>query len=216
MFPCPQCGRDAPVVYRGVVAHCTACGAVRAPLSGPSVNLAGKPSRLGGVVASVLGWVVLVVGVSTALGIALLFAAFGATGAGVALALPVAIVSLVFGVLLVRRGGSLSRSGVEAERVTRNQALLALVAHRGAVTAIEAGKALGVTAAEADAMLTDLAKRDSDRVALDVDDQGVVRYRLTRFPDDARVRVEGTESLEARDAEEPAIRAGEPKKEAGA
>lgn len=218
MFPCPQCGRDAPVIYRGVVPHCTACGAVRPPLSSPSVNLAGKPSRVGGIVASVFGWVVLVVGLSMALGIALLFAAFGATMAGVALGLPLAIVSLVLGVVLIRRGGSLSRSGAEAERVTREQALLALVAHRGSVTAVDAAQAFGVSAGEADAMLTDLAKRDPDRLALDVDDQGVVRYRLARVSDDdARLRVEGAGSWQAGEAEAAEVpAAAQPKKEAGA
>jgi hypothetical protein len=184
-------------VYRGVVPQCTACGALRPPLANPSINLAGKPSRFGGILASVVGWLVLLVGGSIALGIALLFAAFGATMAGIAIALPVAIVSLVIGVVLVRRGGSLSRSGIEAERATREQALLAVVAHRGSVTAAEAAHALGVSVAEADAALTDMAKRDPDRVSVDVDDQGEVRYRIARIPGESRVRVEGTDGWPA-------------------
>jgi hypothetical protein len=36
---------------------------------------------------------------------------------------------------------------------------------------------LGLGVADADAMLTALAKRDPDRMAVDVDDQGVVWYR---------------------------------------
>jgi hypothetical protein len=200
MYLCPQCGRDAPIVYRGVIPQCTACGAVRPPLSNPSINLTGKPSRIGGIVASVFGWLVLLVGGSVAVGLALLFAAFGATLAGLAIALPVAVVSLVIGVVLVRRGGSLNRAGIEAERTTREQALLAVVAHRGSVTATEAAHALGVTLAEADAALTDLAKRDPDRVSVDVDDQGVVRYRITHIAADARVRVEAGEGWRAEGA----------------
>jgi hypothetical protein len=223
MFPCPQCGRDAPIVYRGVVPHCTACGAVRPPLSNPSVNLAGKPSRVGGIVASVVGWIVLVLGGSMALGIELLFAAFGAALLGAAFALPVAIVSLVFGIVLVRRGGSLSRSGLAEERATREQALLELVAHRGSVTAAEAAQTLGVTVAQADAMLTDFAKRDPDRLAVDVDDQGVVRYRVARVGGDVQVRVDDArgwpldESQAEAEAHESAVPATQAKKkEAGA
>jgi hypothetical protein len=184
------------------------------------VNLAGKPSRVGGIVASVVGWVVLVVGGSVALGIELLFAAFGAALLGAAFALPVAIVSLVFGIVLVRRGGSLSRSGLAEERATREQALLELVAHRGSVTAAEAAQTLGVTVAQADAMLTDFAKRDPDRLAVDVDDQGVVRYRVARVGGDVHVRVNeaGGWPVDAGQdaADEAAAPAAHPKKEAGA
>jgi hypothetical protein len=222
MVPCPQCGRDAPIVYRGIVPQCTACGAVRPPLSNPSVNLAGKPSRLGGIVASVIGWVVLVLGGSIALGIELLFAAFDATLLGAAFALPVAIVSLVLGIVLVRRGGSLRRSGLAEERATREQALIELVAHRGSVTAADAAQALGVSVAEADARLTDFAKRDPDRLAVDVDDQGVVRYRVARVGADVRTRVDDAagwpldEAESAGEQPEAAAPGAPPKKEAGA
>jgi hypothetical protein len=187
---CPRCGRDAPIVYRGVVPYCTACGALRAPLSGPSVNLAGKPSQVGGAVARVLGWLVLLFGAAIALGLGLLLYALAGPAAGLAIALPVALVALVLGVALVRSGGSLRRSGADRERSTREQALLALAAHRGAITAAEAAQVLGVGIAEADALLTDLAKRDPDRVAVDVDDQGVVWYRVGGVWGGAHVRVE--------------------------
>jgi hypothetical protein len=215
---CPHCGRDAPIVYRGVVPVCTACGGLRPPLSSPSVNLAGKPSRVGGVVASVAGWLVLLLGGSFALGIGLLFAAFEAVAFGLAIAAPVALVSLILGVVLVRRGGALRRAGALTERSTREQALLALAAHRGTVTAVDAAHALGTSVAEADAMLTDLAKRDPDRVAVDVDDDGVVRYRLTHVGAVAGVRVGETARVRVGpfgDEEEfaPAL---EEEKEAGA
>jgi hypothetical protein len=191
---------------------------MRPPLSSPSVNLAGKPSRVGGVVASVFGWLVLVFGGSTAIGVALLFAAFDLALAGLAVALPIAIVSLAIGIVLVRRGGSLNRAGIEAERATREHALLGLAAHRGTVTAVDAATALGVGVAEADAMLTDLAKREPDRVAVDVDDQGVVHYRIANLAGDARVRVQPNDGWrvgEGEDVEAVPESAGA-KKEAGA
>ena len=182
---CPRCGRDAPIVYRGVVPYCTACGALRVPLSGPSVNLAGKPSRVGGTVAGVFGWLVLIVGWSMALGVGLLLSAFHLFAVALVLALPVALVSTIVGGLLVRQGASLNRTGRSIEQATRQQALLALAAHRGSIHAIDAARALGVSVAEADAMLTELAKKDPDHIAVDVEDHGDVAYRYV----DARIRV---------------------------
>lgn len=179
---CPHCGREAPIVYRGVLPYCTACGALRAPLSSPSVNLAGKPSRVGGTFASVLGWLVLAGGGSLALAVFLLFLAFNAAAIGAAIAVPIAVMVLVMGIALVRSGRSLSSSGLEAERSTREQALIAMAAHRGGVTAVDAARALGVGVGEADAMLTALAKGDPDRVSVDVDDQGVLWYRVSSVP----------------------------------
>ena len=219
MSPCPHCGNDAPIVYRGVVPQCTACGHVRPPLSSPSVNLAGKSSRVGGAVASVFGWLVLLVGCSVALGVVLLLSVFHAALAGLAIAAPIAVVSLVLGIVLVRRGASLQLAGIEAERATREQALLALAAHRGSLSAVDAAHALGVSAAQADAMLTELAKREPERLAVDVSDQGVLLYRFVDLGGTSgafapRVRVDepaGPSELEEEAADELTG-----KKEAGA
>jgi hypothetical protein len=194
MTTCPHCHRDAPLVYRGPLAYCTACGGVRTPLSGPSVNLAGKPLQMGGAVTRVVGWVVLLIGLATALGLWLLVGALATAAVAAAFAAPVALVALVAGLVLLRGGRSLRSSGEDTERATREQALLELAAHRGAITAGEAARSLGMDVAEADAMLTAMAKREPDRVAIDIDDQGRVWYRPARaafFPgepiDGARV-----------------------------
>lgn len=206
---CPHCGREAPLVYKGVVPTCTACGALRGPLTGPSVNLAGKPSRVGATFASVLGWLVLTVGGSVSLGLFLLFFAFGATTVGLAISLPMLLLVLVAGIALVRGGSSLGNKAEKLEQSTRDQALLAMAAHKGAVTATDAAQALGIGVAEADALLTSLAKRDPDRVAVDVDDQGVLWYRVspgpgepiprTRVAPDAGVRVSSPVEVDAAD-----------------
>ncbi|HTQ42902.1 MAG TPA: hypothetical protein VMI75_09135 [Polyangiaceae bacterium] len=194
---CPACGREAPIVYKGVVPCCTACGALRAPLSSASVNMAGKPSRVGGTFAVVLGWVVLALGGSTALGVVLLLLALSWPAGALAIGLPIALVTLITGVLLVKSGRSLQASGADAERETRTQALLAMAAQRGAVTAREAAQALSTSVAEADAMLTELAKRDPERVAVDVDDQGVLWYRVAPAPGEPipRMRVEPEQAV---------------------
>jgi hypothetical protein len=175
---CPVCGRDAPIVYRGVVPYCTACGALRAPLATPSINLAGKSKQVGGTVASVAGWLVLLIGLSLELGLALLLAFLFSWTVAFVLALPLALISTVIGVALLRSGRSLRHSGVATERAVRDQAILSMAGHHGPVTATDAARLLNVTIPEADAMLTELAKRDPDRFSVDIDDQGVVWYRL--------------------------------------
>jgi hypothetical protein len=153
---------------------------VRAPLSGEAFNVTGKPSQMGGAVASVAGWLVLLVGLSIALGLGLLFWAFFSVTVGLAISLPFAITALGIGALLLRGGTSLRRSGALAQRETRDRALLNMAAHHGPVTALDAARLLNVTVGAADAMLTELAKRDPDRLAIDVDDHGVIWYRLAR------------------------------------
>jgi hypothetical protein len=186
---CPACGQEAPIVYRGVVPHCTACGALRAPLSSASVNLAGKPSRFGSTFATVFGWIVLLGGGSATLGVVLLALALGWTPVALGLGVPMALFSLIVGVLLVRKGGSLAASADASERGALTQALLSLAAHRGAITARDAAKALGVGVAKADAMLTDLAKKEPERVGVDIDDQGNVWYRVAAAPGEPLPRV---------------------------
>jgi hypothetical protein len=217
---CPFCKRDAPIVYRGAVPHCTACGALRMPLSEPAVNLAGKPAKLGGAVASVFGWLALLVGLSSAFGLGLLLYALTTMTIALAFALPIALVTLVVGFFLVRGGRSMARAGANTERSTQEQALVALAAHRGAVTAAQAANALGVSVAEADALLTELAKRQPDRLTLDIDDQGTVWYRALGAlpPLDPRIRIADAIRVDgphAPPAEPPAAEEADVEDEAG-
>ena len=211
---CPACGREAPIVYRGVIPHCTACGAVRVPLSGPSLNLAGKPSRVGGLLATVAGWGALVVGGVLTLGVVLLLLAFNWSMGALAFGLPLGLLTLAVTYGLVRGGRKLNESASRTERSLHAQAIFSLAAHRGAVTAQEAAQALGVGVADADAMLTELAKREPDRIAVDVDDQGVVWYRVASLAGAPlpRVRVDAAAPGEPLEAEADEAR----KKAAGA
>jgi hypothetical protein len=164
---------------------------------------------VGGAVASVLGALVLLVGLSLALGLGLLLYALVTAAVALAVALPVAFVVLVVGLVLLRSGRLLSRSGTDTARATRDQALIELAAHRGAVTAAEAARALGVPVGEADAMLTGLAKREPERIAVDVDEHGVVWYRPASPPGevfDARLRVAENVRIDERStrSDEPA------------
>jgi hypothetical protein len=86
-------------------------------------------------------------------------------------------VSVGIGGSLVYGGKSLKKSGTSVEKDTRERAIFALAQNRGGVlTAFDVGAALGMSAADADAMLTDYAKTDSDRVRLEVDDAGAITY----------------------------------------
>ncbi|MDP9037037.1 MAG: hypothetical protein M3O50_19745, partial [Myxococcota bacterium] len=142
--------------------------------------------------ARLAGWLVLLVGMAVALGLGVLVLALATVTAALAFALPVALVALVAGAALLQSGRLLTRTGVTTARTTHDQALFELAAHRGPVTAGEAARALGISTAVADAILTDLAKREPDRVVLDVSDEGVVRFRALDAPEapaDVHVRV---------------------------
>jgi len=155
---------------------------------------------------------VLIFGGCTALGVSLLMIGLGWTMGAAVFGLPIALLSLLIGVFLVRSGSSLAKSATRTENDTLRQALLAMASHRGAVTARDAAQALGIGVADADAMLTALAKSDPDRVAVDVDDQGNVWYRVAAAPGEllphVRVgdgpRVAEPDPAEVLDAEEEA------------
>lgn len=175
---CPHCRTPAPIVYRGVMAYCAGCGRPRPPLTAASVNLAGQPSKVGGSVAKVFGWLTLAGGLMLALLVAALFQAlFPAGFVGWAFGGVIAVVALAVGLSLVVGGKSLSKSGVATERATRTQAIFALAANRGGMlTALDVARALGIPHPAADQLLTDLAKEDADRVKLEVDDHGGLFY----------------------------------------
>ena len=198
---CPKCRRDAPLVYRGVMAYCAACGAPRLPLSGASVAHAGQTSKLGGTVARVAGWTVLGAGLSIALLLgAIAHALFPAGFVGLALGLPIAVIALVIGLVLLRGGKSLRGTGESVERSTRAQAVHALAANRGgSLTSLDVAQALSIPFEEADALLTSMAKEQMDHVSVEIDASGGLYYRFAGSDgagdggsgqDAARVRVD--------------------------
>lgn len=188
---CPHCGQNAPIVYQGVAAFCSACGKPRPPLIAPSVSFAGKPSKVGGTVAGVVGWIVLAFGLSTALGVGLLLGSLASVGVGLAFGLPIGIFFSVLATVLLLSGRKLRQSGADKLRETRRQAVFALAANRrGAVTAHDAARALGIPPAEADAFLTDLAKSTPEEVTVEIDDKGGIYYAFPRLLPLGRQRVE--------------------------
>lgn len=201
---------------RGLKAVCTVCGAERLPTSVP-VNVAGKPSRVGGTVASAAGVTVLLVGLFLALLVgALLQAIFPAGIVGWVVALPIAFFALAIGIGLLFGGRSLKKSGDEASLDAKERAVFAIARSKdGLVTAADVAPRLGVSTSEADAFLTALAKRGDGKVSLEVEDDGRLVYVFrdvaparvrARFAtsDADRLRIEtsqGTESEAAADEE---------------
>jgi hypothetical protein len=193
---CPACRKDAPIVYRGVMGYCTACGAVRGPLVAPSVNLAGQPSKVGGSVARVFGWIVLLGGLAASglLGAGCQAVIGGYTG--LLVGVPLAVLSAILGVSLLFGGKKLTKAGTDKQRETREKAIWALAENQqGVVSAMDVSRALDIPLQEADAVLTDMAKTSPDALAVDLDEHGMVYYRFTKFAPLPRVRIDGTPNV---------------------
>ncbi len=188
---CPHCRQDAPLRYSGVAAFCSACGRPRPPLIARSVSHAGKPAQVGGTVAGVFGWIVLAVGLAASIGIGLVLSLIHTTF-GLAVGIPIAVLSIAVSLALLFSGKKLRQSGEAREKETRRKAVFGLARNRGGViTANDAAAALDIPPADADAFLTDLAKTIPEEVTLELDDRGGIYYQFPRLiPEARRARIE--------------------------
>ncbi len=180
--PCASCGQYAPIVLRGVEAFCTVCGAQRTPFASSILNLTGKPARIGGLTAQVFGWVVLVAGLFLALTIGLVVQAlaslfFPTTWLGLAIGIPIALLSIGVALLGIVGGKKLGRAGELSLRKAQVETIHSLARHRrGVVKVSDAAHALGLDEARADAILVTLAKDPSENVSIDIGDDGSISY----------------------------------------
>lgn len=165
-------------MLRGIDARCTACGAQRIPFTAKALNLAGKGSRIGGAAARFFGWAMVIGGISLATFIALVVQSLWPAGyLGYAFAIPTLIVSLAVGIFLLVSGRRLGQYGEQKEKSTQLEAIRSMAAHRGGViTAREVAETLSLPVAQADFMLTELAKDPDGNVSLDLDDDGRIYY----------------------------------------
>jgi hypothetical protein len=181
----------------------------------PSVSYAGKPSKVGGTVAGVMGWVVLVIGTSLTIGLGLLLSMLSTT-LGLAFGIPLGILTIAVSLTLLLSSRKLRKSGEAKQREMRKRAVFALAQNRrGAVTAADAAAALDMPPAQADAFLTELAKSEPEEVTVEIDDKGGIYYAFprlaaprprARIEDQPKVRVTGvpdTFESEGLDYEEP-------------
>jgi len=150
------------------------------PLAGTSVTLAGQPAKVGGTVARVLGWIVLAGGLLLASLFVVVFMAINAAAAAGWIGGSTALVTVLAAGILLRSGKQLVKSGDSEELATKKQAIFALANTRGGILrAVDVAQMLHVSPAEGDAILTQLAKEDSDRVGVDIDDDGNILYRFS-------------------------------------
>lgn len=145
------------------------------------MNLAGQPSKVGGQITRVFGWILLVFGTLLAFGtLAMCGSLVGmAAAAPWILSVPIALVTWILSYFLLKGGKQLEQSGNDTQKATRSQAVFALANTRGGVvTPNDLAQAIGVTPKEADDILTAMAKEDSDHVSIEVDDNGTIYYRF--------------------------------------
>jgi hypothetical protein len=194
---CPHCKKFAPVVHRSLMAYCTACGALRGPVTTHSVSLAGQPAQIGGTVATVFSWMVLIGGWSLALILFAISAAlFGLAPITWILSVPVAITATAIGLGSRYGGKSLKQSGEAKQRTTEEQAIFALAEQRkGRLRALDVAASLNRSVPEADHLMTEMAKRHPEHMAVDVTDGGELEYRFPRIDLEHRTRVVEAEVL---------------------
>jgi predicted DNA-binding transcriptional regulator len=158
------------------------------PLSGSSVNLAGKPAKIGGTLTGAAGAAILFLGTLISLALGLLFGSLLSTGAGLAIGLTMGAFTLALGIGLLFGGRHLWKKGEVTQSQTQEQAIFALASHRGGVLrAREVAQALDIQESIADAELTGLAKRQPDLVTLELDDSGEIYYRFPAIAPPMRV-----------------------------
>jgi hypothetical protein len=165
-----------------VEAFCTVCGAQRTPFAASILNVTGKPARIGGYTARIFGWGVLFVGLFLALTIGLVVQALASmfvagTWLGLAIGIPIALLSIAVALLGIVGGKRLGRAGERRLLGAQIETIHSLARHqRGVVTVSDAARALGLDDARADAILVALAKDPSENVSIDVDNDGSIRY----------------------------------------
>src|SRR6187551_1378551 len=181
-MPCPHCHQNAPILYKGVFAFCSACDKPRAPFSGKALAFAGQPSKLGGRVGRVVGALVLIFGLLLAAALMLFFQLlWPAKNIGYALGSPLALISVVVGSLFLIASGRLGRAGAEAERQARVEAVYALAVNRnGMLTAADTARSLQLEPASVEALLNELSKTQPEYVSLEFDENGQPFYLFSR------------------------------------
>jgi hypothetical protein len=179
---CPHCQQNAPILYKGVFAFCSACDKPRAPFSGKALAFAGQPSKVGGRVGRVVGALVLILGLLLAAALMLFFQLlWPAQNIGYALGAPVALISVVLGTLFMIASRRLGRAGADAERQARVEALYALAVNRnGTLTTADAARSLQLNADSIEALLSDLARTQPEYVSLEFDEHGQSFYLFSR------------------------------------
>lgn len=168
-------------MLRGVEAFCTVCNGRRTPWASKALNITGKPAKAGGFAARLFGWGAMIVGLIVALFMSivvqLVASALFAITWGWVIGIPFALFSVFVGLIGILGGRHLGKMGDASLRVAQLETIHGVARHQsGRVRAADVARALDVSEAKADAMLTELAKLPGENVGVDVDDEGTVTY----------------------------------------
>jgi hypothetical protein len=157
------------------------------PLSAAGVNLAGKPAKLGGKVAAVVGWSVLGVSLAIALVVgALLQAIFAGAFIGWTVGLVIAAMGGAAAWALLMGGKFLQKTGDRAAVDARRGAVRALAENQKGILRVPmVAQALGLKPAEAETLLTDMAKDPETGMTLEIDADGKLYFRVLELATEA-------------------------------
>jgi len=153
---------------------------MRMPFATTALNVAGRPSKAGGWAAKALGCWVFALGLPASAMLWWLGQLIAESiSLGYVLGLPLAFATALIGTILLLGGRKLRKKGDRAAHSAKLAALRAAASYQhGALTAQDAARVLGVEQAEADELLTELAKQPDEGVDIDVDDHGNITYRF--------------------------------------
>jgi hypothetical protein len=208
---CPNCRQPAPIRLEGLEAICTACHRKRSVFGGTSLDLAGKPQKVGGIAARVAGWLGLALGTFASVTVGGIVALLGQWLAdyptpGYVIGAVMWLCTVGLSLTAIVGGRKLSAAGKSAQQDKQRQAVYALARHRnGIVSAKDAAASLGLAVVEADAFLTKLARQPGENILVDIDDDGSLLYlfengqvaretaKWQRIEQQANLRVAGDE-----------------------
>ena len=179
---CGACGQPAPTLIRGGTVVCSACGAVRGPLAGVPLEMVGSAHKVGSWVTRFLGWALIAAGIGLGALVGLIVSFFASTLA------PPLITGLIIGALGGGAGAltlwasrALGDRGAAKRLEALEQGVLAMATlQRGAVTTVEVAQNLGITLAEADALLTGMSAKG--RAQVEVSNAGLLQYAFRDVP----------------------------------
>ncbi|MCS6899443.1 MAG: hypothetical protein RMJ98_06945 [Myxococcales bacterium] len=177
---CPNCGRSAPLRFDAGGSRCSACGAPRLLSGGASLSLAGEPQRIGGLLASGVGWFTLLGGLATAGFLGWIgYFLFSTVKIALYVSLPLALLTTLMGGGVLAAGRKMKKQAARSRREAQVAALRAAAQLQGgSLTVPQAALALRVSESEADSLLTELAI--AGQVHQEITDQGMLLYSFFR------------------------------------
>ncbi len=179
---CKACGQPAPTLIRGGTVVCAGCGAVRGPLAGVPLEMVGSAHKVGSWVTRFVGWMLIAAGIGLGALVGLIVSLFASS------LVPPLLAGLIIGglgggagALTLWASRGLGERGAAKRLEALEQGVLAMASlQRGSVTTLEVAQNLGITLAEADALLSQMSVKG--RAQVEVSDAGLLQYSFRDVP----------------------------------